>query len=75
MIPNWQTRFRKLAEAVARGLNRLGNSEEGEPFGAIESHGIAITEAAETIKAGLESVADAIKELAGAIGGSASDGE
>jgi hypothetical protein len=50
--------------AIAGALQRLGNADASTPFGGLEGHGIAITEAAEKIAEGLSDVASAIRELA-----------
>ena len=61
----------QIAEAlreVAESITMLGNAgvgnAQGTKFGGLEAHGMAITEAAEKIAAGLGDVADAIRELA-----------
>ena len=59
-----------VAEAlheVARSIFRLGNADASTPFGGLEAHGMAITEAANKINEGLEDVASAIRDLASAI--------
>ena len=67
---------------IATALRDLGNADAGTPMGAIEAYGAllkndlvpsivdAISTHGENIEAGLGDVADAIRELAKAIGGS-----
>jgi hypothetical protein len=56
-----------VANAISHGLSRLGNADESTPFGALESHGMAILQGAEKISTAMSWIADAITDLASAI--------
>jgi hypothetical protein len=54
-------------EKIAMALKYLGNGDASTTMGAIEAHGMAIKESAETISSALESIASSIDNLASAI--------
>ena len=51
-----------VSHAIRLGLKWLGNGDCSTPMGAIEAHGAAIKEAAETLASGLHDIADAIRD-------------
>lgn len=54
-------------ESVAAALYKLGNNDAATPMGAIEAHGLKISEASSKIADGLNNIADSIRELAQAV--------
>jgi len=60
-----------LGQNLARALQALGNTDPTSPTGAIQGHGAAVREAADTIARGLSDVAAAIRELSKSQGDSA----
>jgi len=52
---------------IAGALRLLGNADAATPLGALEAHGLAVKEAGERIGNGLESIAEALADLAAAI--------
>jgi phosphoribosylpyrophosphate synthetase len=52
---------------IAKALRLLGNADAATPLGALEAHGMAVEKAGERIGNGLESIAEALADLAAAI--------
>jgi hypothetical protein len=57
-----------VAQAISSGLKYLGNADAATPMGAIEAHGAAMKEAAETIASAISDLAEAVREHTAADG-------
>ena len=54
-------------ESVAAALYKLGNNDAATSMGALEGHGLIVSESSGKIADGLNNIADAIRELSQAV--------
>lgn len=61
-IANVVDALASVAEAMVFAAKHLGNGDASTQWGALEAHGKAMLDAAETVGSGLHDLADAVRE-------------
>ncbi|HEY5387622.1 MAG TPA: hypothetical protein VIL79_06935 [Thermoleophilia bacterium] len=61
-IANVVDALASVAEAMVFAAKHLGNGDASTQWGALEAHGKAMLDAAETVSDGLHDLADAVRE-------------